>query len=172
MELLDHLVSAREWRGRDADAQGFRRLQINDEVELFGCSTGGSLGFAPPGTLSRSLRHADVIRRCPDHRTSDSQRPRTLGSQISTAYRSASQNWRVPFDGPQPSCQPSCNVRTDHTSGRLRREIAPAELVCMTASKTDSFAAVPKMPVICQRPSKRDLSDSAVALEHARVISA
>jgi hypothetical protein len=60
--------SAREKKGRDGEAKCFCSLEIDNEIELVGCSTGISAGFAPrriyrqrrrveyPGSLVKEIR--------------------------------------------------------------------------------------------------------------------
>ena len=49
---LDHLIRPLQERRRDGQAEGLGGLEVDDELELVGCSTGRSAGFAPLRILS------------------------------------------------------------------------------------------------------------------------
>jgi hypothetical protein len=46
-DLLDHLVDAQQYELRDGVPKGFRRLEVDNGLDLVGCTTGRSPGFAP-----------------------------------------------------------------------------------------------------------------------------
>ena len=52
--LLDHLVGPQQERLRNRQAERLRGGQIDDEIELVGCSTGKFAAFAPRKILSTS----------------------------------------------------------------------------------------------------------------------
>ena len=49
---LDHFVRLHQRPLRDVQANLFRRFQVDDELELIGCSTGKSAGLTPFKILS------------------------------------------------------------------------------------------------------------------------
>jgi len=51
-DLLDHLVGKREQFVGNLEVERLRRLEIDHQLELGGCSTGISPGFAPFRILS------------------------------------------------------------------------------------------------------------------------
>jgi hypothetical protein len=53
-DLLDHLVGEREQLARDGEAKRLGGREIDDPLNLVGCSTGISPGFAPRKILSTS----------------------------------------------------------------------------------------------------------------------
>ena len=50
--LFDNLVGAGEQRLRHGDTERLRGLQVDDQLELVGCTTGKSAGFAPARILA------------------------------------------------------------------------------------------------------------------------
>src|SRR5262245_66675349 len=56
--LLNDLVRPRQQRRWNREAEGLRRLQVDHELKLVGCSTGKSLAWRPAGFSARTRPRA------------------------------------------------------------------------------------------------------------------
>src|SRR5215470_5480151 len=91
--LLDHLISARQQRRHDCQAERLRRLEVDDQFELRRLLDGRSAGLAPLRILSTYAaprRDSSVMFA---HRKADHPAPRT---PCPATWRAAAASWPAP----------------------------------------------------------------------------